>query len=90
MECANMITDKGTLTNPVLTDEDAYKKIQAIVSGSLSAFTPTRRIKDIWLTFPDFAMAKKGMTELEASTAWSARYTDDLDEVSVYGGITAQ
>jgi hypothetical protein len=88
-ECANMVTDKGTLTNPVLTDEEAYMKIQAIVEGNLSAFTPTKRLFDVRLTFPDFAEAKKGMTELEAASAWSARYVDDLDEVSVYGGISA-
>jgi hypothetical protein len=87
--CAKMITDKGTLTNPVLTDEEAYQKIQAIVEGNLSAFAPTGRLSNIRLTLPDFADAKKGMTELEAATAWSALYTDDLDEVGVYGGITA-
>jgi hypothetical protein len=89
MACANMITDKGTLTDPVLTDEEAYAKIQSIVEGNLAAFVPTRRLNAVRLTFPDFTAAKKGLTALEAATAWSAMYTDDLDEVAVYGGITA-
>jgi hypothetical protein len=89
-QCAKMITDKGTLTDPVLTDADAYKRIQEIVLSNLTLFVPTRRINGIILQFPDFSAAKTGMTELEAASSWKARYTDDLDEVTVSGGITAE
>jgi hypothetical protein len=88
--CALMITDKGTLTNPVLTDEEAYQKIQRIVSNTLGAFLPTKRIVGISLTFPSFQKAKKGLTALEAASAWRATYVDDLDRVTVTGAITAE
>jgi hypothetical protein len=42
------------------------------------------------MKFPAFAVAKTGRTKLEASSSWKARYTDDLDEVTVTGGITAE
>jgi hypothetical protein len=89
-QCAKFITDKGTLIDPVLTDDDAYKKIQAIVDTQLRLFIATRRISGIVLKFPPFSTAKKGMTAIEAASSWSARYKDDLDEVTVTGGITAE
>jgi hypothetical protein len=89
-QCAKFITDDGTLTDPVLTDEEAYKKIQNIVSENLLLFTRTGRIGNISLLFPAFALAKTGPTKLEAASSWKARYTDDLDEVAVTGGITSE
>jgi hypothetical protein len=88
-QCAKFITDDGTLTDPVLTDENAYKKIQDIVFGNLLLFVPTKRINNIVMRFPAFKSAKTGMTELEAASSWVAGYTDDLDEVTVSGGIIA-
>jgi hypothetical protein len=88
-QCAKFITENGTLTNPVLTDEDAYKKVQDIVFGNLILFVPTKRINNIVMQFPAFKSAKTGLTKLEAASAWKAGYTDDLDEVTVSGGITA-
>jgi hypothetical protein len=88
-QCAKFITDDGTLTDPVLTDEDAYKKIQDIVFGNLLLFVPTKRINNIVMQFPVFKVAKTGMTKLEAASSWKAGYTDDLDEVTVTGGIVA-
>jgi hypothetical protein len=88
-QCAKFITDDGTLTDPVLTDEEAYKKIQDIVFGNLLLFTSTKRINSIEMKFPVFKTAKTGMTKLEAASSWEAGYTDDLDEVTVTGGITA-
>jgi hypothetical protein len=88
-QCAKFITADGTLTDPVLTDESAYKKIQDIVFGNLLLFTSTRRINNIVLVFPPFKTAKTGLTVLEAASSWKAGYTDDLDEVTVTGGITA-
>jgi hypothetical protein len=87
-QCAKFITAAGTLTDPVLTDEAAYTKIQEIVSGNLLLFVPTKRINNIVMTFPAFSIAKTGLTKLEAASSWKAGYTDDLDEVTVTGGIT--
>jgi hypothetical protein len=88
MECANLITDKGTLTNPMLTNNEAYIKIQSIVGSNLARFAGTKRLYNTKLAFPSFEVAKTGLTALEASSAWSAIYVDDLDRVTVTGGIT--
>jgi hypothetical protein len=88
-DCAKMITATGTLVDPMLTDEDAYKKIQKTVYDNLLRFVMTRRISQITLSFPEFSVAKTGMTKIEAASSWKARYTDDLDSVTVTGGITA-
>lgn len=88
MDCANMITDKGTLTDPVLTDSEAYIRIQSIVGTNLAKFSGTKRLFNIQLTFPSFATAKVGLTALQAASAWTALYVDDLDKVTVSGGIT--
>jgi hypothetical protein len=88
-QCARLITAEGTLANPVLTDESAYRKIQEIVASNLLLFVPTKRINNIVMQFPPFSAAKTGLTKLEAASSWKAGYTDDLDEVTVTGGITA-
>lgn len=88
--CADMITDKGTLTNPVLTNEEAYQKIQNIVINNLVAFTGTKRITGIVSQFPTFNEAKVGKTALAAASSWKATYVDDLDTVTISGGITAE
>lgn len=88
MECANLITDKGTLADPVLTNNEAYMRIQSIVGNNLARFTETKRLYNVKLTFPSFATAKVGLNALEAASAWSALYVDDLDKVTVTGGIT--
>jgi len=88
-DLADVIADKGTLTNPVLTDNQAYRKIQNIVIGNVSKFSITGRITNIVANFPSFERAKVGRTALEASSSWSAIYVDDLDTVNISGGITA-
>jgi len=88
-QCAKFITDSGTLTDPELTNEDAYKKVQAIVSGNLGLFTPMKRISNIAMKFPAFSVAKVGPRELRAGRAWSATYVDDLDKITVTGGMEA-
>ena len=88
MDCANLITDKGTLIDPVLPNNEAYKRIQNIVGTNLGKFANTKRIYNTKLSFPDFTSAKTGLTSLEAASAWSALYVDDLDKVTVTGGIT--
>lgn len=88
MDCANLITDKGTLTDPVLTNNEAYMRIQSIVGNNLAKFSGTKRLYNVKLTFPSFSTAKTGLTALEAASAWSALYVDDLDKVTVTGGIT--
>jgi hypothetical protein len=89
-QCAKLITDKGTLTNPVLTDQKAYAKIQEIVKNNLLQFASTGRLIGINTTFPDFADAKSGLSSLEAASAWSALYVGDLTDIMVTGGITAE
>lgn len=88
MDCANLITDKGTLTDPVLTNNEAYLRIQSIVGNNLAKFSGTKRLYNIKLTFPSFSLAKSGLTALEAASAWSAYYVDDLDKITITGGIT--
>ena len=88
-DCADLITDKGTLTDPTLTDELTYKKIQNIAIGNVTMFSGTRRIRDVVPKFPSFDIAKVSATAIEASSAWSAKYVDDLDSVTISGGITA-
>ena len=88
MGCANLITDQGTLANPVLTNNDTYQRIQSLVGTNLSLFTATKRIYNVKLTFPAFNTAKVGLTALEAASAWSALYVDDLDKVTISGGVT--
>jgi len=88
-QCARLLTDSETLTNPVLTNEEAYIKIQDILFKNLLLFTETKRISNIQLKFPPFPMAKVSLRALVATGSWEASYTDDLDEVTVTGGITA-
>jgi hypothetical protein len=89
-QCADMIAENGTLTDPTLTDEAAYKRIQMIVFRLLSLFSATNgRLTAIQMLFPSFDEAKVGRTELEAAHAWAAMYKDDLTKVTVTGGITA-
>jgi len=91
MEAANMVTDTGTLTNPILTDDAAYGQIQDIVIGTLSRFANTDgRIVGVALTFPSFSEAKVSRTALSAASAWSGIYLDDLDRVTVSGGLIAE
>jgi hypothetical protein len=90
MDLANFISDDGTLTNPVLTDQEAYDEIKRRTMAQISRFTETKRIFAIQLLFPDFAVAKTGLTELTAATSWKALYRDDLDEITITGGITEE
>ena len=88
---SRLVTDKGTLTNPVLTDEEAYAAIQSIVAGNLGLFANSNgRIMNIMLLFPNFSAAKVGRTAISAASAWKAWYKDDLDSVEVSGGIVAE
>jgi hypothetical protein len=87
---ANMVTDAGTLTNPVLTDQEAYEEVQRLTYGKVGLFTKTKRIFNIVMKFPQFSDAKTGLTSLTAATSWSANYKDDLDEITLTGGITEE
>jgi hypothetical protein len=88
-DAANFIADDGTLTDPVLTDQEAYTSIQNIVKNRLNAMSKTNRLQNIKLTFPSFSAAKVDATSLVAASAWSAKYIDDLGSVTVTGGISA-
>jgi hypothetical protein len=89
-KCADLINEDGTLVNPVLADEDGYKQIQSAFTGVLQMFTKTKRVSAIRMMFPEYAVAKKGLTAFEAATVWKARYTDDLDRVTMTGGIVEE
>jgi hypothetical protein len=88
-QCARFITETETLTNPVLTNEEAYTQIQNMVFQNLLLFVPTKRISNIQLKFAPFPVAKVSIRALVSTGSWSATYTDDLDEVTVTGSITA-
>jgi hypothetical protein len=88
-DCADLITDDGTLANPVLTNEEAYKKIQNIVINNVLKFSGTRRITGIVAKFPSFEQAKVSPTALTAASSWEATYVDDLDKVTISGEISA-
>ena len=88
-QCAKMLTAQETLTEPVLTNAQAYTDIQRLMFNNLLMFVPTKRISNIQLKFPPFSDAKKSLRELVAKSSWSASYTDDLCKVTVTGAITA-
>jgi len=88
-QCAKLLTESDTLTNPVLTNEEAYTQIQDILFKNVALFAGTKRISNIQLKFPPFPIAKVSLRALVATGSWEASYTDDLDEVTVTGGITA-
>lgn len=90
-EAAKMITDKGTLVDPKLTDDDAYQQIQRLVKQTLNRFAGTDgRLYNVMLRFPSFDEAKVSRTALSAASSWKAWYKDDLDDVEVSGGIVAE
>lgn len=90
-EAAKMITNTGTLTDPVMADEAAYGDIQRLVRTQLGRFSGTNgRLTSVTLVFPDFAQARKSRTALSAASSWRATYKDDLDEIEVSGGIVAE
>jgi hypothetical protein len=89
-QTAIMLTAKETNTKPKLTDEASYADIQTIVAANIGAFATTNgRLYNVIFTFPQFSVAKTGLTAIEAATSWRAVYKDDLDEVTVTGSITA-
>ena len=89
-QCGKLLTQTSTLTNPILTNEQAYSQIQDIVFSNLLLFASTKRIGNIKMNFPPFNVAKVGLRELVAIGSWSASYSDDLDSVTVTGGIIAE
>ncbi len=91
MAAANLVTNTGTLTSALMTDEKTYGIIQSIVFSALSRFSGTVcRLYDIQLRFPSFIEAKKSRTALSAASAWKTKYADPLDSVDVSGGIVAE
>ena len=86
-DCAKFVTEEGNLTDPVLTNETAYKKIQGIVSSKLGLFS--YHLTNITLKFPVLSVAKVGPRELRAARVWAATYSDRLTTITVTGGMTA-
>ena len=66
------------------------KTIQNICIGNVMRFTSAPVIASVISNFPSFNVAKVGRTALQAASAWSAVYVDDLDTLNISGGITAE
>ena len=88
-QTAKFLTAQATLTVPVLTNEEAYEHVQDILFKNLLLFAPTQRISNIVLNFAPFPIAKVSIRALMSTGSWEATYTDDLDEVTITGGIVA-
>ena len=86
-DIANFVSSNETLTNPVLTNEEAYKNIQSMLVANIQKFTGTKRITSITLNFPPFAKVKEG-NSIEGTAVWSAVYVDDLESVNISGSIS--
>lgn len=86
-DIANFVSANETLTNPVLTNEQAYNNIQSMLVANIQKFTGTKRITSIKLDFPPFAKVKKG-NSIEGTGVWSAVYVDDLESVDISGSIS--
>lgn len=84
---ANYASDAGTLTDPVLVNEDTYSYIQRLVRSTINTFAVTNRITNVTLKFPPFAEAKQGQT-FKGTAVWSATYVDDLEGVEISGSIS--
>jgi hypothetical protein len=89
-DAAKLVTDKGTLTNRMMTDAKAYSAIQSIVSGWLGKFESAKLISNVKLSFPEFTVAKVSRSALSAASSWSGMYADDLDEVTCSGGLSLE
>ena len=87
-DCANYVTANSTLTEPVLTNDKAYKDIQTMLVSNIQKFTGTQRITDIHLDFPPFEEARDGKTGIKGVGVWEATYVDDLETVKISGSIT--
>lgn len=83
---AKYATRVETLTEPVLANEETYAYIQRLVTQTVSTFSSTNRIRDINVSFPPYAEAKKG-NSFEGVAVWSAVYVDDLEGVRISGSV---
>lgn len=84
---ARYVTDRSTLTDPVLCNEAAYNDLQNILGNVISVMVRTGRLRNVQLSFPPFSEAKVGQS-FKGTAVWSAVYELDLDKVEVSGSIT--
>lgn len=88
---ANFLSDRSSLTAPILNDPANYERIQNITMNVVSRFANTNgRLYGIRNTFPAFEAARVSTTEIVAASAWSAKYKDDIDSIALSGGIAAE
>ena len=87
LDMARYVTDRSTLTNPVLCNEAAYGDLQTILSNNITVMLRTGRLRDVRMTFPPFSEAKVGQS-FKGTAVWSAVYELDFDKVEVSGSIT--
>lgn len=86
-DMARFVTDVGTLTKPVLANQQAYVDMQGILIGKIQKFAGLGRLENIIVNFPPFSDAKVGNT-FQGTAVWKATYVDDLEGVEVSGSIS--
>lgn len=86
-DLANFASDVGTLTRPVLANEDTYQRMQSFLINNISIFSGNGRIVDLVVNFPPYSQAKKG-NSFEGTAVWSARFVDDLEGFDISGTIS--
>lgn len=86
-DMARFVTDVGTLTKPVLANQQAYVDMQGILIGKIQKFAGLGRLENIIVNFPPFSEAKVGNT-FKGTAVWKATYIDDLEGVEVSGSIS--
>lgn len=86
-DMARFVTDVGTLTKPVLANQQAYVDMQGILIGKIQKFAGLGRLENIIVNFPPFSEAKVGNT-FQGTAVWKATYVDDLEGVEVSGSIS--
>jgi len=87
-QVARLLTETETLTKPVLNNEETYSRIQNTLFSNLMLFVPVKRVSNIQLKFPPFPVARVNLRSLVATGSWTAGYTDELDSVTISGGLT--
>ena len=86
-DMAKFATAVGTLTKPVLVNQETYAQIQSFLINNIAVFATIGRIENIQVKFPPFSEAKKG-NWFEGTAVWSAVYVDDLEGVRISGSIS--
>lgn len=79
---ANLITRMNKFRN-----NDTYQAILLILSDVVKGFISMGRLADFTITAPVFADLPASGDTITVNNAWSARYIDNVREVTVYGTL---